>query len=487
MIRANNWYVPQGQVIIRNVSDFITTSGGTLGTDVRTTLWTDPITHGMNISFGGLVNAQAFFTNGGQIRFSADRVGGSTNDQNTSITNMLANIGTVILDANETTKTGVLGSGTTIGYNDLTNTYQTIFTANSTTSNYTLDEYKIEAKIFPASGVLDVLITITDDSDNVVDESVDGTLTSYIDYRRSVNDANPSYAVTDPLEGQEGGEGGEGGPTSFDEAMVAASPINWWRLDETTGTVAVDSQGNSNLSTVNTDFTDSFDGFVVSTSSTRADGVGKSFTLANADNVDNARFDIVGTQVPVTATTTLQDGDFTFTLAAEKHNSADSGVSNASLISLVNTTINDYQFRIYYHGGTDQLRIESRADSVLRTGVLVSNCSTWQSPVNYDGDVAKFITIECDTTNNQIQTWFDSTLAGTLDITGWSSNWRSDDTNEIVVTGLNIGNDDILGSTWWGAVDEIAYFNKTMTGGIGTGTGGEWEYIYSYWASNTAP
>ncbi|RLA12418.1 MAG: hypothetical protein DRQ60_08695 [Gammaproteobacteria bacterium] len=197
MIQSDGLNLFSGLVYIGIASEYMVTSVGSKISSQRTTVWTDPINHIFTVTFPDVPTATEFFSKGGQIRFSADRTGGFGNMQNTSFSILLGEISIVMFGELATTNSGPTGNGTAIGYDNLTGSYQSIFTANSSADQYTADEYSIEALINGAE--LTFKVTMTDDGDNTYDEGVDGTITSYIDERRHNTTLSPDYVTTNGL------------------------------------------------------------------------------------------------------------------------------------------------------------------------------------------------------------------------------------------------------------------------------------------------
>lgn len=111
---------------------------------VRTTGWGDPqhntIKHAFTIDFGTADNARYFFNSGGQLRFSASRTGGSATAQNIIWSNALAAMGTVVF--NYSSCSGSSGTGSNIGFYQLTKTAQQVY-SRAGTGVYTMNDYKI--------------------------------------------------------------------------------------------------------------------------------------------------------------------------------------------------------------------------------------------------------------------------------------------------------------------------------------------------------
>lgn len=175
-------------------------------TSTRTAAWTTTVTHDCTVTFGSAAIRQAFFNAGGKLNFSASRSGGSSNDQNTDWTNMLAAIGTVQMAYTATTASS--GTTTSIGNSDLTTSYQTIYT-KAGSGSYSTNSYQIQAKA-PTSSTLRFLITFGDShTGRGYFDSVDGTLQSVIGQARpnsgtlpngyTVTVATPTYATNTEL------------------------------------------------------------------------------------------------------------------------------------------------------------------------------------------------------------------------------------------------------------------------------------------------
>ena len=175
-------------------------------TSTRTAAWSTTVTHDLTVTFSSSAVRNAFFNAGGSLYFTASRSGGSTNDQNTDWTNMLSAMGTVKMNYTQTTASS--GTTTSIGNNDLTTTYQTIFT-KAGSGSYSTNYYSIQARA-DSSTVLRFLITFGDShTGRGYFDSVDGTLTSVSGQYRpnsgtlpngySVVVATPTYTTNSDL------------------------------------------------------------------------------------------------------------------------------------------------------------------------------------------------------------------------------------------------------------------------------------------------
>ena len=148
----------------------------------RTTAWNGTVEHRALVSFGSNLARTQFFNAGGQIRFTASQSGGSSTI-NVDWRNMLSNMGTIIFNYTETTSTGS-GTGTSIGQQDLTGSYQQIF-QKAGSGVYAANDYIIQAR--NQSGAIQFRIYFQDDkgANPQYDEDVTGTLTSNIQHLRA--------------------------------------------------------------------------------------------------------------------------------------------------------------------------------------------------------------------------------------------------------------------------------------------------------------
>lgn len=154
----------------------------------RTTSWNNTVRHSFTIDFGSANNARYFFNSGSQLRFNASRSGGSSTSQNTSWTNLLSSMGTVIYNVNGSTAS----SGTTslIGFYSLKNVPQTVFTKTGTAA-YTGNDYTITMScdvtdnLSGTARYIYVAVYFNDDYTGSFGDSVTGTLTHNVTMRRA--------------------------------------------------------------------------------------------------------------------------------------------------------------------------------------------------------------------------------------------------------------------------------------------------------------
>ncbi len=179
----------------------------------RTTNWSTTITHEVTVSFTGysvtngdgstttisnVDHMRVFFNAGGTINFSGTIGTGSTTINN-DWRNLMTSVGTVAFGRTATSNGSV---GTALGYDDMSASYQTIFTKNA--SAYGANDYTVKAKI--ASNVLTFLVEFNDDKgpNPNYDEAITATTTSTVQLSRPNNSASvdintPAFATTSAL------------------------------------------------------------------------------------------------------------------------------------------------------------------------------------------------------------------------------------------------------------------------------------------------
>lgn len=98
-------------------------------TVTRATSWTNSITGVVSALWSSEDNARYYFNSGGQIRLTGSQPSGSSQDNAWQHT--LSNgVGTIKLAAHATTNTGTITGGQSVGYYELTDSFQTIFTGS---------------------------------------------------------------------------------------------------------------------------------------------------------------------------------------------------------------------------------------------------------------------------------------------------------------------------------------------------------------------
>lgn len=175
-----------------------------LMSDSNTASWSNSLVFSFTVTFSSENATRHFFNTGGQIRVSSSRSGGSTTPplgaQNQSWTDLLAAVGTLSFGYTTTTGSGV-GSSTGIGYYDLTGSYQTCWTANSSGA-YAANVFELQARsnnilgnLGARGSILDFRLRYLDNRDNIwidpfnntiiIPDGVDGTFQANGEIRKT--------------------------------------------------------------------------------------------------------------------------------------------------------------------------------------------------------------------------------------------------------------------------------------------------------------
>lgn len=190
------------------------------GTGTRSTTWSTKLTHSITVQFSNANEARYFFNAGGQIRFSANFSVTPTGTKGTTWDTMVKQQGTAYLDYTQTgqavagTPTNAFGSGSLIGFYDLTTTDQQIYRKDAPSGVYAENNYRILARLNTGFGSgtepTEIIFTIEfNDADTgdrpspsppppygpLVDETVNGTINSVVSVFRP---SGTNVSVTAP-------------------------------------------------------------------------------------------------------------------------------------------------------------------------------------------------------------------------------------------------------------------------------------------------
>lgn len=133
-------------------------------TSTYTSPWNTILYHQVTVTFTSSLQARYFFNSGGQIRFSAYRTGTASTTKDTEWTNMLGNntspsgMGSIFFDHTQTgtvpgtAAVGRTGTGSGIGFYDLTTTNQQIYITTAAAGVYLENDYNIRARLNTAFG-----------------------------------------------------------------------------------------------------------------------------------------------------------------------------------------------------------------------------------------------------------------------------------------------------------------------------------------------
>jgi hypothetical protein len=162
----------------------------------RTANWNTTVRHFFTVTFSSINNARFFFNAGGSIRIIPGFVKSASTSINNSWDTLLNTIGAISFNHTQTTASGPApGSISSIGFYDLTDNFQQIYTKSA--SVYTENDYTIRARCNVANntngGATQILFEVyfNDNKLGNVDENVTGTLTNTVRmYRPSGSNVN---------------------------------------------------------------------------------------------------------------------------------------------------------------------------------------------------------------------------------------------------------------------------------------------------------
>lgn len=148
--------------------------------------WNGTIQQTITVNFADANAARHFFNSGSLVQFSGSLTGGSTtpNGKDDTWRVILSSMGTISFGFNTTS--GASGTGSAYGWSNIPSTQTIIFTKDVSGSTYYPNKFVILASK-PTSSSLQFVLQWRDDSSPGgwgVDESVGGTVTSYVQVRR---------------------------------------------------------------------------------------------------------------------------------------------------------------------------------------------------------------------------------------------------------------------------------------------------------------
>ena len=107
-------------------------------------VWNGTISHIFTMTFTNAAARRHFFNSGGQIRLSASVADAGSNIEANDWKSILNSMGSTSFNRTQTTNNAGIGSGSNIGYDDLTTSYQLIYSRTSS-AVYATNEYRIFA------------------------------------------------------------------------------------------------------------------------------------------------------------------------------------------------------------------------------------------------------------------------------------------------------------------------------------------------------
>jgi hypothetical protein len=155
-----------------------------LRTSTRTSPWNGVITHIVRFTWPNTDARRHFFNASGELRSSASLTQGS-GAKTENWRALLNGMGTIIMNRSQTVSSEQSGTGSNIGFNNLTTSYQQIYRKFGS-GVYSENSYQVEARV-PSTTTIDLRISFRDDDTGnpLIDEDVDGTLVSSVGVLRA--------------------------------------------------------------------------------------------------------------------------------------------------------------------------------------------------------------------------------------------------------------------------------------------------------------
>ena len=177
-VTTNRLVVPPTEEI--SIEDLVSSQQKTPG-------WNGVIQQTVTVNFADANAARYFFNSGSKIQFSASLTGGSSapNGKDDTWRTIMSTMGTI--GFGYSTTAGSSGTGSSYGFSNLTSSQVTIFQKDVSGTTYYPNVYRILASK-PSASQLVFVIQWRDDSSPGgwgIDEGVGGTVTSYVQVRRS--------------------------------------------------------------------------------------------------------------------------------------------------------------------------------------------------------------------------------------------------------------------------------------------------------------
>jgi hypothetical protein len=156
-------------------------------------VWAVPIDGAYAFTQASFAKSRYFFNSGGAIYFSGTIAGYSTGSgwDGQGFNEIFTNMGTIIMDYNQTIQTGSGGTPTSIGFYDLTTSWQTIFTQTGTGA-YTNASLLLQARYQSSGAVTQIRVVLTPEAGR----SVDGITTITMQHRKLDNQTSGSQSLT---------------------------------------------------------------------------------------------------------------------------------------------------------------------------------------------------------------------------------------------------------------------------------------------------
>lgn len=162
---------------------------------IRSAVWKTSISQTVTAEWSTADEARYFWNTGGEIWFSSDFVPRISGSKNTTWVTMLQTMGIIKVRHNTTVTTGT-GTAISSGFYNLTTTDSLLFSKLAPLGLYYPNEYSILGRVDSVTDRKKIIFTIQWNDASLappslpdpgfgIDEDVDGTLTSYVEYNRA--------------------------------------------------------------------------------------------------------------------------------------------------------------------------------------------------------------------------------------------------------------------------------------------------------------
>ncbi len=165
-----------------------------VATQTRITNWNGTLSQTITVNFSDANAARYYFNTGSRFEFSGSRIGGaghvgdgsySGTLKDQSWSTILTNMGTIYFTRNATYSASNSGTGSAIGYANLTTSDQQVYEKSLTGTTYYPNRFVVLARA-PTTSQIVFTLQWRDDSLGNPDEDIAGTLTSVVQaYRAS--------------------------------------------------------------------------------------------------------------------------------------------------------------------------------------------------------------------------------------------------------------------------------------------------------------
>lgn len=180
----------------------LTTSASLLTITTASEGWTSTATQEVTFTFGSADKARWFFNAGGKIRINVTATATAVDGKDTSYIDLGTGIGNLDIKSQSTSRSGstevLTTDGLSLGFHDLTTSYQTILLLTSDNTNYTSNSVQISAKLDAAVGSATVMTVRMLATDGAADTqyTIPNTVTASRQVKNTPKMITTVYSIT---------------------------------------------------------------------------------------------------------------------------------------------------------------------------------------------------------------------------------------------------------------------------------------------------